>query len=135
MSINRTIISGRLTADPEMRRTPSGVDVVTISVAVDRNYKNDSGEYEADFFDVVCWRGTAEFVAKYFRKGDKIEVDGRLQTRRWRDKHEQSRITVEIIADNVDFGGKKQSADTSYDATPVQTDEFRVLPDDDDAPF
>lgn len=135
MSINRIIISGRLTADPELKSTPSGINVVTISVAVDRNYKNDTGEYDVDFFDVVCWRGTADFVAKHFRKGDKIEIDGRLQTRKWRDKYDQNRVTVEIIADNVDFGGKKQSADTSYDATSVQTNEFRVLPDDDDALF
>lgn len=135
MSMNRVIISGRLTADPELRSTPNGINVVTISVAVDRSYKNESGEYDVDFFDVVCWRGTGEFVAKHFRKGDKIEIDGRLQTRKWRDKYDQNRVTVEIIADNVDFGGKKQISDTSYDATPVQATDFRVLPDDDDAPF
>ena len=136
MSINRIVITGRLTADPELKMTPSNVAVLTISVAVDRNYKNENGEHDVDYFDVVAWRGTAEFIAKYFRKGDKIEVDGKLRTRKWKDKYDQNRISYEIQADNVDFGGKKQNSDSEpeYDATPVNTADFREVVDD-DPPF
>lgn len=133
MSINRVVVTGRLTADPELKMTPANVAVLTIGVAVDRNYKNESGEHDVDYFDVVAWRGTADFIAKYFRKGDKIEVDGKLRTRKWKDKYDQNRISYEINADNVDFGGKRQTGN-EYDATPVQIEDFKIA-DGDDVPF
>ncbi len=130
MSINRVVVTGRLTADPELKMTPSNVAVLTISVAVDRNYKNENGEHDVDYFDVVAWRGTADFIAKYFRKGDKIEVDGKLRTRKWKDKYDQTRVSYEIQADNVDFGGKRQNGN-EYDATPVQIEDFKIADGDD----
>ena len=136
MSINRIVISGRLVADPELKMTPANVAVLTISVAVDRNYKNESGEHDVDYFDVVAWRGTADFIAKYFRKGDKIEVDGKLRTRKWKDKYDQNRIAYEIQADNVDFGGKKlTNNDDTYDTSSIDVGDFKPLSDDTDVPF
>lgn len=109
MSLNVIAIAGRLTRDPELRRTPSGDAVCSFSVAVDRNF---SKEKEADFFDCVAWRGTAEFVSKWFTKGRMIIVNGRMQSRKWQDKNGQNRISWEIQADNVSFAGDKQSENT-----------------------
>ncbi len=105
--LNRITITGRLTRDPELRTTQSGISVTSFSIANQRNYKNNSGERETDFFDVVAWRNTAEFVTKYFVKGSLVTVDGRLETRKFTDKQGNERKTVEIIADNVFFGDSK----------------------------
>jgi len=113
--LNRVIIMGRLTRDPELRYTPQQVPVCTISVAVDRAFARQGEQREADFFDVVCWRQTAEFVSKYFTKGRMVAVDGRLQTRKWKDKFEQNRVSVEIVADNVSFCGDKSADRQGFD--------------------
>jgi len=105
--LNRIIIMGRLTRDPELRRTQSGTAVTSFSVAVDRDFKSQAGERETDFIDVVAWRSTAEFVAKYFTKGRMAVVEGRLQIRDWTDKEGGKRRSAEIIADNVYFGDSK----------------------------
>lgn len=132
MSINRVIITGRLTASPCIKYTTTNVEVLTISVAVERNYKSANGEYETDFFDVICWRQTAKFVANYFNKGDKIEIDGVLTNRKWVDKYNQNRTNMEILAQRIDFGGKTQrNNNPEYDATPLQTDNFQLSDDND----
>ena len=105
--LNKIFIMGRLTRDPELRRTQSGTAVTSFSLAVDRDFKSQSGEKETDFIDVVAWRSTAEFVAKYFTKGRMAVVEGRLQIRDWKDKDGNNRRTAEIIAENVYFGDSK----------------------------
>ena len=105
--LNKIAVMGRLTRDPELRHTESGVAVCSFTVACDRDYKAENAEREADFIDVVAWRSTAEFVSKYFAKGRMAVVEGRLQSRKWTDKNGQNRVVWEIIADNVYFGDSK----------------------------
>ena len=110
--LNHIVIMGRLTRDPELRRTGTGIAVASFSVAVDRDFgKNENGEKETDFIDCVAWRTTGEFVSKYFTKGSMIVVSGRLQIRNWTDKDGNKRRTAEVVADNVYFGESKRSAE------------------------
>ena len=107
--LNHITIMGRLTRDPELRRTGSGIAVASFSVAVDRDFGGrDGGEKETDFIDCVAWRQTGEFVSKYFTKGRMIVVSGRLQIRSWTDKDGNKRRTAEVVADNVYFGDSKR---------------------------
>ena len=110
--LNHIVIMGRLTRDPELRRTGSGVAVASFTVAVDRDFGGrDGGEKETDFIDCVAWRQTGEFVSKYFTKGRMIVVSGRLQIRSWTDKDGNKRRTAEVVADNVYFGDSKRDND------------------------
>ena len=106
--LNRIIIMGRLTKDPELRRTASGTAVTSFSVAVDRDFKGQNGEKETDFIDVVAWRNTAEFVCQYFSKGRMAVVEGRLQMRDWKDQNGNNRRVAEVVADTVYFGDSKR---------------------------
>ena len=107
--LNHITIMGRLTRDPELRRTGSGVAVASFTVAVDRDFGGrDGGEKETDFIDCVAWRQTGEFVSKYFTKGRMIVVSGRLQIRSWTDKDGNKRRTAEVVADNCYFGDSKR---------------------------
>ena len=120
--LNHIAIMGRLTKDPELRRTGSDVAVASFTVAVDRDLPDKStGQRETDFFDCVAWRGTGEFVARNFTKGRMIVVSGRLQIRSWTDKDGNKRKTPEIVADNCYFGGAKNdqpaTPGTQYDST------------------
>ena len=110
--LNNVIIMGRLTRDPELRRTQSGTAVTRFTMAVDRDFKSQSGEKETDFIDVVAWRSTAEFVAKYFTKGRMAVVEGRLQIRDWTDKDGNKRRNAEVLADNIYFGDAKKDVDS-----------------------
>ena len=118
--LNHITIMGRLTRDPELRRTGSGVAVASFTVAVDRDFGNrEGGEKETDFIDCVAWRQTGEFVSKYFTKGRMIVVSGRLQIRNWTDKEGNKRRSAEVVADNVYFGDSKregESTGSSYGA-------------------
>lgn len=105
--LNKIFVMGRLTHDPELRRTGSGTPVCSFSIACDRDFKSQSGEKETDFFDVVAWRTTGEFVSKYFTKGRMVVVEGRLQIREWQDKEGNKRRSAEINADNVYFGDSR----------------------------
>ena len=107
--LNKIIIMGRLTRDPELRRTGSGTAVTSFSLACDRDFKSQSGEKETDFIEVVAWKNTAEFVSKYFSKGRMAVVEGRLQIRDWTDKAGNKRTTAEVVADNVYFADSKRS--------------------------
>jgi single-strand DNA-binding protein len=129
MSLNNVCIMGRLTKAPELRHTQSGTAVATFSLAVDRDFKDGNGERATDFFDVVAWKSTAEFVSKYFGKGRVAVVMGRLQTRTWTDKDGNNRRTVEIVADRVYFGDSKI---TSEGYTPAGN--FETL-NDEELPF
>ena len=117
--LNKIIIMGRLTRDPELRRTGSGTAVTSFSLAVDRDFKSQSGEKETDFIDVVAWRNTAEFVSKYFTKGRMAVVEGRLQIRDWTDQNGGKRRSAEVVAENVYFGDSKRDAGGGYGAAPA----------------
>lgn len=121
--LNKIFLMGRLTRDPELRKTASGTPVVSFSIAVDRDFKGPGGERETDFIDIVAWRSTAEFVSKYFSKGRMAVVEGRLQIRDWTDRDGGKRRSAEVVADNVYFGDSKRSnSDTApageYGAAP-----------------
>ena len=109
MALNKIFLQGRLTRDPELRRTGSGTAVTSFSLACDRDFKSQSGEKETDFIEVVAWKNTAEFVSKYFSKGRMAVVEGRLQIRDWTDKAGSKRVTAEVVADNVYFADSKRS--------------------------
>ena len=106
--LNKIIIMGRLTRDPELRRTGSGTAVTSFSLACDRDFKSQSGDKETDFIEVVAWKNTAEFVSKYFSKGRMAVVEGRLQIRDWTDKAGNKRTTAEVVAENVYFADSKR---------------------------
>ena len=110
--LNHIVIMGRLTRDPELRRTGSGIAVASFTLAVDRDFGGrDGGEKETDFIDCVAWRQTGEFVSKYFTKGRMAVVSGRLQIRSWTDKDGNKRRTAEVVADNVYFGDSKRDGE------------------------
>ena len=123
MALNNITIMGRMTKDPELRRTPTGVAVASFTLAVDRDFKEKNGEKETDFIECVAWRNTAEFVEKYFGKGRVAVVSGRLQIRSWTDKEGNKRKAAEVVAENVYFGDSKTSSDTA----PKQVDNFEPL--------
>ena len=130
--LNSVIIMGRLTRDPELRRTQGGTAVTSFTMAVDRDFKSQSGEKETDFIDVVAWRNTGEFAAKYLAKGRMAAVEGRIQVRDWQDKDGNRRKSVEVVADNVYF------ADSKRDSKPQESrddQEFDEIEDDGDLPF
>ena len=139
--LNHITIMGRLTRDPELRRTGSGVAVTSFTVAVDRDFGNrESGERETDFIDCVAWRNTGEFVSKYFTKGSMAVVSGRLQIRGWTDKDGNKRRTAEVVADNVYFGESKRNGDGAavaapsygtYAAPSAPASDFAMLDDND----
>lgn len=144
--LNQITIMGRLTRDPELRRTSSGIAVTSFTVAVDRDFSGkDGGEKETDFIDCVAWRQTGEFVSKYFSKGSMIVVSGRIQIRGWTDKDGNKRKAAEVVADNVYFGESKQSRDStpghsgdndvhgSYSGPAIAPAQDFALLDDDDA--
>lgn len=152
--LNTCAIIGRLTKDPELRQTQQGTSVCSFTIACDRNYTPKGQERQADFIDIVAWRGTADFVCQWFGKGQMIAVQGSLQTRTYQDKNGNNRKAVEIVADQVSFCGSKsdnqsqatagQQPSRSY--TPAQgapncgfsqgsNDDFAVIDDNEDLPF
>ena len=160
--LNVAVVMGRLVADPELRHTPSDVAVTSFTLAVDRSYVKSGTERQADFIDVVAWRSTADFVCKYFRKGQMMAVHGSIQTRTYTDKDGNKRKAFEIVADNVHFAepkrdssyggnyGAPQAAPGGYQqqqrpapvmeqAVPAYTSgdtgDFEEIPTDDDLPF
>ena len=141
--LNISTLMGRLTADPELRRTPNGVSVTTFTIAVERTYTPQGQEKQTDFIDIVAWRNTAEFACKYFSKGRLIALNGSIQTRLYEDKEGHKRKAFEVVADNVFFCGDKApaqaSADISREAAPAfaqgQSDDFAVCDDNADLPF
>jgi single-strand DNA-binding protein len=106
---NRVVLIGRLTADPELKTTNSGTAVCSFTLAVDRQFKDQNGNKQVDFLNVVTWKGTAEFVSKYFSKGSAFGVEGSVQTRNWTDKDGNKRIATEIVADRAFFTGSKET--------------------------
>ena len=145
--LNHITIMGRLTRDPELRRTGSGIAVASFRVAVDRDYAaKDGGERKTDFIDCVAWRQTGEFISKYFTKGRMIVVDGRLEMRDWTDRDGNKRTSAEVIVDNAYFGDSRRDGDSSgsYSASapsyggysapaaaPASASDFAMLDDND----
>ena len=125
--LNKIVLMGRLTRDPELRKTQSGTAVASFTLAVDRDYKPQDGERETDFIDIVAWRSTGEFVSKYFTKGRMAVVEGRLQVRDWKDKDGAKRRSTEVIADNVYFGDSKRSESGTQEAP---AGKFQELPEE-----
>ena len=109
--LNVAVVMGRLVADPELRHTPSDVAVTSFTLAVDRSYVKSGTERQTDFIDIVAWRGTADFVCKYFRKGQMMAVHGSIQTRTYTDKDGNKRKAFEIVADDVNFADSKRNSD------------------------
>lgn len=149
--LNRTILMGRLVADPELKTTASGISVTSFRIAVERSYVKSGEERKADFIDIVCWRQTAEFVCRYFSKGSLIAVEGQLQSRTYQAKDGTNRYVLEVVADNVSFTGERRDSSSysqsySQPAAPVPTQpepsyqsgtasDFQEMPFDDDLPF
>ena len=145
--LNKVILMGNLTKDPEYKTTPSGVGVTTFSIAVGRRFAKQGDEVTADFFNIVAWRNTAEFVSKYFNKGRAIVVVGSLQNRSWTDQNGQKRYITEVVADECYFAGNSGSGNgqseggTFYGAEPAAQDTkpaaatFEELSTEDDLPF
>ena len=145
--LNHIVIMGRLARDPELRHTQSGTPVASFTLAVDRDFKDkNTGERQTDWIDVVAWRGTGEFVSRYFSKGRMAVVEGRLQIRDWTDKEGNKRRSAEVVAESVYFGDSKWDGDTANTSNARQAptnygdppggDQFSELADDDDAlPF
>lgn len=149
--LNVVALMGRLTADPELRTTPSGVSVCRFTLAVDRNYAKAGTERQADFINCIAWRQTAEFVSKYFVKGQLMALDGSIQTGSYTDTNGNKRYTFEVLANNINFTGDRRdggaSRSTSYNPAPRQdtapaptyssgsSGDFQEMPLDDDLPF
>lgn len=137
--LNHIDLMGRLTRDPELRYTQSNTPVASFTIAVDRDYSGQGQEKQTDFIPCVAWRGTGEFVSKYFRKGSMIVVSGRLQLRDWQDRDGNKRRSAEVVADSVYFGESKRegqslqtsSAPAPAPKQPAQQQTFQDLPDDD----
>ena len=138
--LNKAILMGRLTADPELRRTQNNTAVTSFTLAVNRSFARAGEQAQTDFIDIVAWSSTAEFVSKWFHKGQLVAVSGRIQVRNWEDKQGQKRKSVEVVADEVFFAEPKRDSQfredlPSFNMSPVGN-EFSELSDDDgDLPF
>ena len=128
MSVNKVILLGRLTADPELSSTPQGVSVAKFTIAVDRNY-TQGGERKADFINCIAWRGTGEFISKYFTKGKSIAVVGEIQTRSWDAPDGTKRYATEVIVNEASFAGDKK------DDAPINAPDNALMGNDDELPF
>ncbi len=142
--LNCVVLMGRLTADPELRTTASGISVARFSIAVDRGYTRSGEERQTDFINIVAWRQQAEFVSKYFRKGSMIAVQGELRMNKYQDRATgQNRTTYEVMANSVSFTGSKAEAgnapaggnNNASSYTNADTEDFSTVVEDDDFPF
>lgn len=149
-NLNKVILGGRLTADPELKQTQNGIAVVSFSIAVNRRFQSKETPQQADFFNVTAWRATAEFVSRYFRKGSSICVVGSIQNRTWTDQQGAKRYATDIIADEVQFVDSRSdsssqsqgqytpdaySAAPSYSSPAGAAPKFEEIKTDDDLPF
>ena len=151
LNLNKVVLAGRITADPELKQTASGVSVLSFTIAINRGYvskNSEQGERQADFINVVAWRQTAEFISRYFRRGSAICITGSIQTRTWQDQQGQKRYTTEVVADEAMFvdskgesgvPGGQYSTDAyntpSYASAPTAAPKFEELKTDEDLPF
>lgn len=138
--LNVVALMGRLVADPQLRQTTRGKNVASFRVAVDRGRKDANGQNQADFFDIVAWDKSAEFICRYFQKGSMIAVEGRLQSRNYQDKSGNNRNAVEVVVNNVSFAGNKDAqsqnvANRAVSAPVAANNEYEPIEDDGDLPF
>ena len=154
--INRVILMGRLVADPELKTTNTGISVTSFRIAVDRSYVKQGEQRQADFFDIVAWRNSAEFICRHFGKGSLIAIDGQLQSRQYQTKDGQNRTAIEVVVDNVSFTGERRDGGGNQSAYGTQAGQqqtqqqpkqgqtpsgyasdngFDAMPLDDDLPF
>ena len=139
-NLNKVMLIGRLTADPELRRTPNDVAVASFSIAVNRPYRKDQAQQAVDFIDIVAWNNRAEFVTKYFKKGSAIFVSGSLQLRTWKDKDGNNRRSYDVVADDIQFvDSKKDSGAAAAPAAPSFStgapSDFEEMTGEDELPF
>ena len=146
LNLNKVVLAGRLTADPELKQTTTGISVTSFTLAVNRKYAKDQEQQQTDFISVVAWRQTAEFISRYFKKGSALCITGAIQTRSWQDQQGQKRYATEVIADEamfVDSKSDSQPNGVNYGAqgyvpdayTAPATPKFEELNTDDDLPF
>ena len=150
LNLNKVVLAGRITADPELKQTPSGVSVVRFTLAVNRRFSrnNDQGEQQTDFITMVAWRQTAEFISKYFRKGSALCVTGSIQTRSWTDQQGQKRYMTDIVAEEVQFVDSRSESPAqsggyapdaygapAYSSPAGSAPKFEEIKTDDDLPF
>lgn len=144
LNLNKVILGGRLTADPELKQTPSGLSVCQFSIAINRKKQKDQTEQQADFINCVAWRSTAEFISRFFRKGSSICVSGSIQTRSWTDQQNNKRYATEVLIDEVMFVDSKNDSGTAQpteqptyntDTNTADNAEFEVITADVDLPF
>ena len=154
LNLNKVVLCGRLTADPELKQTTGGIAVVSFTLAVNRRYQTKSADgtltpqQQADFITVVAWRQTAEFISRYFRRGSALCITGSIQTRRWQDQQGQTRYATEVVADEAMFVDSKNESGAagdqytpdayttpSYSSAPASTPKFEELKTDEDLPF
>ena len=144
--INNITLMGRLTADPELKTTTTGLSVTSFSIAVDRGYARNGEEKQTDFINIVAWRQTAEFICRYFKKGSMIALTGSLQSRSYEDRNGNRRTVYEVVVDNVSFCGSKAETGTTGGGTSpnaaaapayqtANASDFEEIPDDDELPF
>lgn len=140
--LNKVILMGRMTADPELKQTTGGISVCSFSIGVNRRYsKAEQGQQSVDFINIVTWRQQAEFVSRYFKKGNSIVICGSIQTRNWTDNNGQKRYATEVVADEVSFGEHKESStetkNESYvpSAYTTSSQNFEEIPSDAGLPF
>ena len=134
--LNKAILIGRLTRDPELKTTTSGVSVVSFTLAIDRGYVKAGEERQTDFINCVAWRGTADFISKYFTKGMMMIVEGRMQSRSWEDTSGNKRYAMDVVAENVQFGDSKKARDGAAGKNDFDVPTgFTVAEDDDTLPF
>ena len=139
MAFNKVILVGNMTANPELKQSTSGVSVCSFSIAVNRRFKSENGQQDCDFINIVAWRQSAEFVCKFFKKGQPILVCGQLQTRTWTDNQGQKRYATEVVADEVSFVGNSSSNTDSKPYMPeaytTNNQNFEEIPNDGSLPF
>ena len=150
LNLNKVVLCGRMTADPELKQTASGIAVVSFTLAVNRRYQSKSADgaqaQQADFITVVAWRQTAEFISRYFRNGSALCITGSIQTRSWQDQQGQKRYTTEVVADEAMFVDSKNEGSAqgfpaesynapAYSSAPASAPKFEELKTDDDLPF
>ena len=142
LNLNKVVLAGRLTADPELKQTTTGISVTSFTLAVNRKYAKDQEQQQTDFINIVAWRQTAEFISRYFKKGSALCITGSIQVRSWQDQQGQKRYATEVVADEAIFVDSKSdnqpAANGSYvpDAyAPAATPKFEEINHDDDLPF
>ena len=136
LNLNKVILAGRLTSDVELKQTPSGVSVCSFTLAINRKYSKEGGQQQTDFIQCQAWRNTAEFIARYFKKGSALCISGSIQTRSWTDSNNQKRYATEVVADEAMFvDGKNDSQGTEAPSFNNEAPNYTEQSPDDDLPF